>query len=139
LVRIWSEILKIDENLISINDNFFHLGGNSLLSIILSNKISRKFNKKINATSIFKNPTIKKQELSLVYNEKIDYLDFMAHWVEKKEFSEEFKNMFIENDKHARKIVNEYTPTAVTTDSIYYHSNIKKQRHSKSQKRIKWV
>jgi hypothetical protein len=71
LVKIWSETLKIDENLISINDNFFHLGGNSLLSIILSNKISRKFNKQINTVLIFKNPTIKKQGLLLLNYEEI--------------------------------------------------------------------
>jgi amino acid adenylation domain-containing protein len=71
LLNIWSETLKIDKNLISINDNFFQLGGNSLLSIILSNKISKKFNKQINIVSIFKNLSIKKQELLLINNEEI--------------------------------------------------------------------
>ena len=32
LVDIWSDVLKIDQDKVGIHDNFFHLGGNSLIS-----------------------------------------------------------------------------------------------------------
>lgn len=45
-------------NKISIYDNFFHLGGDSLLSIKLASRIYDKFNIKIDINQIFDYPTI---------------------------------------------------------------------------------
>jgi amino acid adenylation domain-containing protein len=56
IANIWSEVLKI--NPIGIGDNFFDLGGHSLLLTILSQKISRFLNKKIPIVVFFENPTI---------------------------------------------------------------------------------
>jgi amino acid adenylation domain-containing protein len=53
---IWQELLGIDK--VGINDNFFNLGGNSILVIKLVNKISRIFNKNITVKDIFNYPTI---------------------------------------------------------------------------------
>jgi amino acid adenylation domain-containing protein len=66
LVEIWSNILKIDENMIPVNANFFYIGGNSILAVALSNKINKVFDKNLNVSLIFKNPTIKKQALLLI-------------------------------------------------------------------------
>ena len=60
LVGIWSDILGIDKNEISINQSFFEIGGNSLLTIKLQQKLSRldEF-KHITIPALFKNHTIR--------------------------------------------------------------------------------
>ena len=65
----------------SITDNFFDMGGNSLLAIKLANFISSEFNIELKALIIFEHPTIKsqseyvsgnKEEKSQLQNSKID-------------------------------------------------------------------
>lgn len=56
LERLWSKILDI--NNISINANFFDLGGDSLCSIKLISEIYSALNVKISIKDIFNNPTI---------------------------------------------------------------------------------
>lgn len=56
LLSIWIDLF--DTNKISIYDNFFHLGGDSLLCIKLSSRIYEKFNIKVSIDKIFRNPTI---------------------------------------------------------------------------------
>ncbi|MGO4876612.1 amino acid adenylation domain-containing protein [Pedobacter psychrotolerans] len=58
LVRIWSEILGIDESQISVNSSFFELGGNSLKIIRLSTIINQEFNWKISVPQIFQYSSI---------------------------------------------------------------------------------
>lgn len=57
LEEIWKEILNLDK--ISINSNFFDLGGDSLCSIKLVSEIYTNFKTKINIKDIFNYPTIK--------------------------------------------------------------------------------
>lgn len=59
LCEIWSEVLKTESELISINADFFSLGGNSLLSISLIGKIHRKLNVKISLRDFFEKPTVR--------------------------------------------------------------------------------
>jgi acyl carrier protein len=54
---IWKEILDIEDE-ISINDNFFEVGGNSIKIIQLSMKIKEIFTKEIPIQSFFQYPTI---------------------------------------------------------------------------------
>jgi amino acid adenylation domain-containing protein len=56
LCQIWEEILEI--NRIGINDDFFYLGGNSILTIQLLARILRKFNVSISLKDIFENRTV---------------------------------------------------------------------------------
>lgn len=56
LLSIWTNLFDTDK--ISIYDNFFHLGGDSLLCIKLSSRIYEKFNIKVGIDEIFKSPTI---------------------------------------------------------------------------------
>ncbi|MCF3572346.1 amino acid adenylation domain-containing protein [Planktothrix agardhii 1806] len=56
LTEIWSLILEYEK--ISIHDNFFDLGGHSILAIKLLNEIQKSFNKELSLTSLFQNPTI---------------------------------------------------------------------------------
>jgi len=56
LVNIWQEVLNLPS--ISIQDNFFDIGGNSLLAVRLSNSINSFFQQKIPLGAIFQFPTI---------------------------------------------------------------------------------
>ena len=56
LAEIWSEVLNVP--VVGIKDNFFDLGGNSLLSFALMNRIQQKFGKNLQLTSIFQGATV---------------------------------------------------------------------------------
>lgn len=56
ILAIWEEILGNDK--ISVKDNFFDLGGNSIKAIKILHKINQEFMTDINLRSLFNNPTI---------------------------------------------------------------------------------
>ncbi|MBD1892511.1 non-ribosomal peptide synthetase [Coleofasciculus sp. FACHB-SPT9] len=56
LAKIWAEVLNIKR--VSIHDNFFDLGGNSLLSITLMEQIKKQFERELPLSTLFLNPTI---------------------------------------------------------------------------------
>jgi thioesterase domain-containing protein/acyl carrier protein len=56
LISIWKNVLGIEK--ISINDNFFHLGGHSLKAMRLTAEISQKTGKEIPLAQIYQTPTI---------------------------------------------------------------------------------
>ena len=56
LARLWAELLQID--VVGINDNYFELGGNSLLAVNLCAKIERQFGVKLPLTSLIEAPTV---------------------------------------------------------------------------------
>ena len=56
LIKYWQEILGIE--VISMNDDFFELGGDSITVLQLVSKIKKDFNIQLNASSILNNPTI---------------------------------------------------------------------------------
>ncbi|MDQ5922258.1 MAG: Carrier protein, partial [Pseudomonadota bacterium] len=60
LCLVFADVLGLNENSISIKDDFFKLGGDSLLSIHLVNKIYHEFRLKISIKEIFINRTIAK-------------------------------------------------------------------------------
>jgi len=62
LVKIWSEILEIQSDGISVNQSFFELGGHSLRAINVLSKIEKEFNTLIPLVIFFRGPTI--QELA---------------------------------------------------------------------------
>ncbi|MCP5046079.1 MAG: AMP-binding protein, partial [bacterium] len=65
LVEIWMEILEIESSgTIGIDDNFFHLGGQSLTATVMVSKIHKTFNGKLTLNEIFQAPRIR--ELSQV-------------------------------------------------------------------------
>ncbi len=57
LVNIWANLLLQEK--ISVNDNFFDIGGHSLKAARLNVKINKEFNIKMPFIEIFKKPTIK--------------------------------------------------------------------------------
>ncbi|MBC6433148.1 amino acid adenylation domain-containing protein, partial [Nostoc sp. HG1] len=56
LMQIWSRILKVDK--VGVQDNFFDLGGHSLLTPYLMAQIKQQFGKDIPIASLYQNPTI---------------------------------------------------------------------------------
>jgi amino acid adenylation domain-containing protein len=56
LFKIWAEVLKVE--FIGINDNFFDLGGNSLLAVQLIERIHKQFKHDLPLSALFLNPTI---------------------------------------------------------------------------------
>ncbi|MCP4149361.1 MAG: hypothetical protein GY757_16560, partial [bacterium] len=63
LVEIWTEILELEPQAeapgISIDADFFRMGGHSLKATMLISKIHKEFNVKIPLTTVFQTPTIK--------------------------------------------------------------------------------
>jgi len=59
LTTIWSEVLNIEKNRISIDSNFFEIGGHSLKATVLMSKIHKEMNVKVQLAEIFKFPTIR--------------------------------------------------------------------------------
>ena len=66
LKSIWKDLLKIDQ--VEVHDNFFKIGGHSLLAIRLINAIREDFQYEIKFNQIFQQPTI--HQLSVLINEK---------------------------------------------------------------------
>ncbi|HYE53805.1 MAG TPA: amino acid adenylation domain-containing protein [Chitinophagaceae bacterium] len=58
LVEIWSDILKVDKQLLSVKRSFFDMGGHSLKATVLVNKMNRQFNVDIPLQEIFNKQTI---------------------------------------------------------------------------------
>jgi amino acid adenylation domain-containing protein/non-ribosomal peptide synthase protein (TIGR01720 family) len=65
LVKIWSDILRIDSGKIGIDDNFFELGGHSLKATALTNRMHKTFDIEIPLTQLFQSPTIRGLSLYL--------------------------------------------------------------------------
>lgn len=57
LLGIWKKLLRSKEP-ISMNDDFFKVGGNSLKSLLLISKINKAFKSNFIITNVFENPTI---------------------------------------------------------------------------------
>jgi len=56
LAEIWKELLKLDK--ISISDNFFEIGGNSILTVRMLSSVKRKLGADVNISQMFAQPTI---------------------------------------------------------------------------------
>jgi acyl carrier protein len=56
VAAVWQEVLGIGN--IGIHENFFDLGGNSLLLITLTGRLQDKLQRKISILEIFRDPTI---------------------------------------------------------------------------------
>jgi len=57
IAKIWLEILHLEQ--VGINDNFFDLGGNSLLMVQVNYKLREVLHSDISVVEMFQNPTIK--------------------------------------------------------------------------------
>nr|KJZ11177.1 hypothetical protein TW77_06320 [Pseudoalteromonas rubra] len=87
LVAIWSELLNIDKQAISVTADFFDLGGNSLLVIRLKSSIQSQFNVEFQVKDLFSRCNIKtlasllsahflKAELDNASSEELEEVEF---------------------------------------------------------------
>ncbi|MEM9273913.1 MAG: condensation domain-containing protein [Cyanobacteria bacterium P01_F01_bin.143] len=67
LAAIWTKVLWLDEE-VGIHDNFFDLGGHSLLSVRLIAEIEQAFNRKVPLAALFPLATI--AELATILNQE---------------------------------------------------------------------
>jgi amino acid adenylation domain-containing protein/non-ribosomal peptide synthase protein (TIGR01720 family) len=70
LIAIWKNLLHV--NKIGIHDNFFEIGGNSLMVVKLQNDLQKEFETLINIVELFNNVTVKKQAFILQKKLKIE-------------------------------------------------------------------
>jgi amino acid adenylation domain-containing protein len=56
LIAIWEDLLNVHP--IGIRDNFFNIGGHSLLAVLLLARIEQVFHQKLQFNTLFANPTI---------------------------------------------------------------------------------
>jgi Phosphopantetheine attachment site/AMP-binding enzyme C-terminal domain len=56
VARIWAEALKLEK--VGVHDNFFEIGGHSLLIVQVQRRLSEALNHKMSVVDLFKHPTI---------------------------------------------------------------------------------
>jgi aryl carrier-like protein len=56
LVQLWSEVLRIEK--VGVQDNFFDLGGHSILMIQMRSRLREVFGQELMMADLFKYPTI---------------------------------------------------------------------------------
>jgi amino acid adenylation domain-containing protein len=66
LAQIWRDVLGVKK--VGVNDNFFDLGGHSMLAVRMVNKIRQTLHFNVHIPVFFQNPTIKK--LAAVYDQR---------------------------------------------------------------------
>ncbi|XLS30271.1 non-ribosomal peptide synthase/polyketide synthase [Flavobacteriaceae bacterium M23B6Z8] len=78
LLVIWSEILDVDRDVISMNDDFFLSGGHSLLAITLSNRIYKEFSVEVPLQELFSHRTIKELAAFIDASDVKEYVSFSS-------------------------------------------------------------
>lgn len=86
LVDIWSEVLSINNNIISIDSDFFELGGHSLKVTMLISKIHKELDIEVSVSEVFKTPTIRELSGYIKSSQKDKFMFIKS--VEKKEYYE---------------------------------------------------
>ncbi len=74
LAQIWSEVLNVYP--IGVQDNFFDLGGHSLIAVRLMTQIEKQFGKNLPLATIFKGQTI--EQLASIIQESTDSISWSA-------------------------------------------------------------
>jgi amino acid adenylation domain-containing protein len=64
LVGVWMEVLGVDR--VGINDNFFEMGGHSLLVFQVISRVREAFGVDLPLRSLFEAPTVEKQSLAII-------------------------------------------------------------------------
>ncbi|MGD2086643.1 MAG: amino acid adenylation domain-containing protein [Candidatus Aminicenantes bacterium] len=66
--QTWAEVLELDPEKISIEDDFFELGGNSINILKVQNQLRKHFNCDISMSTMFLHPTIKALAADIIKN-----------------------------------------------------------------------
>ncbi|MCI0470784.1 MAG: phosphopantetheine-binding protein, partial [Candidatus Aminicenantes bacterium] len=94
LLTIWSKVLGIEEKHISIDDNFFKIGGHSLKAISMMGRIHKELDVKVELLEMIKTPSIR-QIASLI--EAIG-------WVKEEKIEDDLLQP-IDEKKHVKEII----------------------------------
>ncbi|GMQ55844.1 hypothetical protein AN1V17_02360 [Vallitalea sediminicola] len=97
LVKMWSEILDLEN--VSINDNFFEIGGQSLKATLLTSKIEKEFNVRVSLRKLFEATTIKEMSKYIKQEMKVTHMPIIP--IEEREYyptSSAQKRLYIINE-----------------------------------------
>jgi acyl carrier protein len=89
MAAIWSEVLGVETEKISINRSFFEMGGNSLKLVSLVSSINQKLGWKLAIPTVFRYPTI--ESLTATAFSKADDIDRFKDTI--KEEADEMKDL----------------------------------------------
>ncbi|MCP5108813.1 MAG: amino acid adenylation domain-containing protein, partial [bacterium] len=85
LAKVWAEVLSIGKENISIDVNFFEVGGHSLRATFLAASLHKEFNVKVPLVKIFEVPTIRGLA-EYIKNEADEETFYSIRTVEEKEY-----------------------------------------------------
>jgi len=74
VASIWQEVLKVEK--VGIDDNFFDLGGHSMLLVRIQGKLSEAFDRDISIIELFKYPTVNTLAQYVAQEDPSDEADF---------------------------------------------------------------
>jgi tyrocidine synthetase-3 len=96
LVKIWEEVLH--RNKIGTNDNFFSLGGDSIKSMIMTNRIKKQINKSFSVDLLYKSQSI--SELSEILQSLDGDYNYLNTKLKKGlQFLENFEKIILKEDE----------------------------------------
>jgi amino acid adenylation domain-containing protein len=78
ILAVWAEILELDPATISIEDDFFALGGNSINVLKVQNELNKQLNQNVAMSSLFVHPTIKELALAIEKDAKKKTLEYVV-------------------------------------------------------------
>ncbi|MFS4449720.1 phosphopantetheine-binding protein, partial [Maribacter sp. 2307UL18-2] len=97
LIGIWSDLLKLDKEVIGVNTNFFDLGGDSMKTMILRDRIDQNFNRSLSIAILFDLPTIASLANMLALENKEDSIE--SRMIEEVELRDKMLNMINMSDE----------------------------------------
>jgi acyl carrier protein len=95
IANIWQELMGIDQ--VGIHDNFFNLGGHSLLGIQVISRLRNSLHVELSVRSLFEKPTI--EELAGVITERAEPGDLAAILTEVESLSDEEAQQLLDEER----------------------------------------
>ncbi|MFC1717667.1 AMP-binding protein [Candidatus Poribacteria bacterium] len=98
LTGVWSDVLGLDE--VGIHDDFFDLGGNSLLATQIISRVINTFQVRVPLSALFRSPTVADMAVVLVHNmtEKAEIADIDKILSELEKLSEDELKMMLDDE-----------------------------------------
>jgi amino acid adenylation domain-containing protein len=78
VLQTWAEVMELDPEKISIEDDYFELGGNSINILKVQNQLRKHFNCEISMSTLFLYPTIKELAADIMKNSLAGKLEFVV-------------------------------------------------------------
>ncbi|MFN6501577.1 MAG: amino acid adenylation domain-containing protein [Nostoc sp. DedQUE01] len=99
IAKVWQEVLQLEN--VGVNDNFFDLGGHSLLIVQVNNQLRTIFKQDIPVVTMFQNPTIHSLAgyLSQTIDEKPVFEPMRDRVQKQKEIRQKQKQLFMKQPR----------------------------------------